>query len=53
MNDIFYFVKTANLFNYADDNSVSVNGRVKHAKPPVTIRGRGHRPSVLLECNGS
>ena len=27
MNDIFYFVKNANLFNYADDNSVSVNGK--------------------------
>ena len=27
MNDIFYFVKNANLFNYADDNSLSVNGK--------------------------
>ena len=27
MNDIFYFVKNANLFNYADDNSVSVNDK--------------------------
>ena len=27
MNDIFYFVKNANLFNYADDNSVSVHGK--------------------------
>ena len=27
MNDVFYFVKNANLFNYADDNSVSVNGK--------------------------
>ena len=27
MNDIFYYVKNANLFNYADDNSVSVNGK--------------------------
>ena len=27
MNDIFYFVKNANLFNYVDDNSVSVNGK--------------------------
>ena len=25
----------------------------KHAKPPVIIRGRGHRPLVLWECNGS
>ena len=25
MNDLFYFVKQGNLFNYADDNSVSVN----------------------------
>ena len=25
MNDLFYFVKNGNLFNYADDNSVSVN----------------------------
>ena len=27
MNDLFYFVKRGNLFNYADDNSVSVNSR--------------------------
>ena len=27
MNDLFYFVKHANLFNYADDNSVSVSGK--------------------------
>ena len=27
MNDLFYFVKHANLSNYADDNSVSVSGK--------------------------
>ena len=27
MNDLFYFVKGGNLFNYADDNSVSVNNK--------------------------
>ena len=27
MNDLFYFVKSGNLFNYADDNSVSVNNK--------------------------
>ena len=27
MNDLFYFVKHANLFNYADDKSVSVSGK--------------------------
>ena len=27
MNDLFYFVKHGNLFNYADDNSVSVNSK--------------------------
>ena len=27
MNDLFYFVKHANLFNYADDNFVSVSGK--------------------------
>lgn len=27
MNDIFYFVKHADLFNYADDNSVSISGK--------------------------
>ena len=25
--DLFYFVKSGNLFNYADDNSVSVNNK--------------------------
>ena len=25
MNDLFYFMKQGNLFNYADDNSLSVN----------------------------
>ena len=27
MNDIFYFVKHANLYKFADDNFVSVNGK--------------------------
>ena len=27
MNALFYFVKSGNLFNYADDNSVSVNNK--------------------------
>ena len=27
MNDLFYFVKHANLFNYVDDKSVSVSGK--------------------------
>ena len=27
MNDLFYFVKRGNLFNYADDNSLSVNSK--------------------------
>ena len=27
MNDLFYFVKSGSLFNYADDNSVSVNNK--------------------------
>ena len=27
MNDLFYFAKHGNLFNYADDNSVSVNSK--------------------------
>ena len=47
MNDIFHVVKNANLFNYADDNAVSVFGGVKHGKPPVTIRGLDHCPLVL------
>ena len=54
MNDLFYFVKHANLFNYADDNSVSVNGKKLNTvyKPTVAIRSRGHRPLVLLQCIG-
>ena len=27
MNDLFHFVKSGNLFIYADDNSVSVNDK--------------------------
>ena len=27
MNDIFYVIKNANLFNYAEDDAVSVNGK--------------------------
>ena len=45
MNDLFYFVKHANLFNYADDNSVSVNGkeinivsRLLQSEAEVTVR---------------
>ena len=30
MNDLFYFVKQGNLFNYADDNSVYVNHMEVH-----------------------
>ena len=45
INDIFYFVKNANLFNYAGDNSVSVNGkqlnmlsRLLQSEAEVTVR---------------
>ena len=45
MNDIFYFIKNANLYNYADDNSVSVNGkelsmvsRLLQSEAEVTVR---------------
>ena len=45
MNDLFYFVKHANLFNYADDNSVSVSGkelsivsRLLQSEAEVTVR---------------
>ena len=45
MNDIFYFVKNANLYNYADDKSVSVNGkelsmvsRLLQSEAEVTVR---------------
>ena len=45
MNDIFYFVKDTNLFNYADDNSVPVNGkelsmirRLLQSEAEVTVR---------------
>ena len=45
MNNIFYFVKNAHLFNYADDNSVSVNGkglsmlsRLLQSEAEVTVR---------------
>ena len=45
MNDLFYFVKNGNLFNYADDNSVSVNnkeldivGRLLQSEAEVTVR---------------
>ena len=45
MNDLFYFVKHANLFNFANDNSVSVSGkelnivsRLLHYEAEVTVR---------------
>ena len=45
MNDLFYFVKYANLFNYANDNSVSVSGkelslvsRLLQSEAEVTVR---------------
>ena len=45
MNDLFYFVKHANLFNYANDNSVSVSGkelstvsRLLQSEAEVTVR---------------
>ena len=45
MNDLFYFVKQGNLFNYADDNSVSVNhmelhvvSRLLQAAAEVTVK---------------
>ena len=45
MNDLFYFVKQGNLFNYADDNSVSVNheelnvvSRLLQADAEVTVK---------------
>ena len=45
MNDLFHFVKHANLFNYAADNSVSVNGkelnivsRLLQSEAEVTLR---------------
>ena len=45
MNDIFYFVKNANLYNYANDNSVSVNdkelsmvSRLLQSEAEVTVR---------------
>ena len=45
MNDLFYFVKHANLFNYADDNSVSVSNkelsivsRLLQSEAEVTVR---------------
>ena len=44
-NDLFYFVKHANLSNYADDNSVSVSGkelsivsRLLRPEAEVTVR---------------
>ena len=48
MNDLFYFVKHANLFNYADDNSVSacsvtgkelsIVSRLLQSEAEVTVR---------------
>ena len=45
MNDLFYFVKQGNLFNYAEDNSVSVNheglnvvSRLRQAEDEVTVQ---------------
>ena len=45
MNDLFHFVKNGNLFNYADDNSVSVNNkeldivrRLLQSEAEVTVR---------------
>ena len=45
MNDLFYFVKQGNQFNYADDNSVSVNhmelhvvSRLLQAEAEVTVK---------------
>ena len=45
MNDLFYFFKHANLFNYADDNFVSVSGkelsivsRLLQSEAEVTVR---------------
>ena len=45
MNDLFYFMKHGNLFNYADDNSVSVNSkelnivsRLLQSEVEVTVR---------------
>ena len=45
MNDLFYFVKQGNLFNYADDNSESVNhmelhvvSRLLQAEAEVTVK---------------
>ena len=45
MNDLFYFVKQGDLFNYADENSVSVNHMELHvvslllqAEAAVTVK---------------
>ena len=45
MNDLFYFVEKGNIFNYADDNSVSVNyvelnvvSRLLQAEAEVTVK---------------
>ena len=67
MNELFYFVKHANLFNYADDNSVSVNGkelsivsRLLQSEAEVTVRwfcdnAMEANPSkfqgILFKCN--
>ena len=55
MNDIFYLVKNANLYNYADDNSVSVNGkelsmvsRLLQLEAEVTVRWF---PDNAMEAN--
>ena len=45
MNTLFYFVKQGNLFNYADNSSVSVNheklhdvSRLLQAEAEVTVK---------------
>ena len=54
MNDLFYFVKQGNLFNYADDNSVSVKSHgVTCCKPRASSRSWSHCQMVFWKRNAS
>ena len=46
MNDLFYFEKSGNLFNYAGDNSVSVNNK------EMDIVCRLLQSKARLQCTG-
>ena len=49
LNDLFYFVKEGNMYNYADDNSISVIHKelTNLSRQLITNWGRGHGSVVL------